>query len=178
LICCVVTVLFFLEFLWISFDFVFAAHMCSAHIVIANCSAQNVMHYVCICCCNFFFLLLRFLADSCKMFELFTVITFASLYSLKLRLIELAHALFLLYLWLLLTVLLNCVKIYRVISSENITSFLHLWCVVSCTLHSLFSLMTVDVDEDINHILKLFRLIHSDYLIFDSFVEFSIVLQY
>jgi len=36
--------------------------------------------------------------------------------------------------------------------------------------------MTVDVDEDIDYILKLFRSIHSDYFIFDSFVEFSIVL--
>jgi len=45
-------------------------------------------------------------------------------------------------------------------------------------LHLLFSLMTVNVDEDIDYILKLFRLIHSDYLIFNSFVEFSIVLQY
>jgi hypothetical protein len=34
------------------------------------------------------------------------------------------------------------------------------------------------VDEDIDHILKLFRLIHSDYLIFDSLIESSIVLQY
>jgi len=49
---------------------------------------------------------------------------------------------------------------------------------VFCVLHSSFSLMTVDVDEDIDHILKLFRLIHFDYLIFDSLVEFSIVLQY
>jgi len=38
--------------------------------------------------------------------------------------------------------------------------------------------MTVDVDEDIDHILKLFRSIHPDYFIFDSLVEFSIVLQY
>jgi len=45
-------------------------------------------------------------------------------------------------------------------------------------LHSSFSLTTVDVDEDIDHILKFFRLIHSDYLIFNSLVESSIVLQY
>jgi len=57
-------------------------------------------------------------------------------------------------------------------------SFSHLQCVVLCMLHSLFSLMTVNVDEDIDHILKLFRSIHSDYLIFDSLVESSIVLQY
>ncbi len=38
--------------------------------------------------------------------------------------------------------------------------------------------MTVDVDEDIDHILKLFRSIHSDYLILDSLIEFSVVLQY
>jgi len=100
--------------------------MCSAHIVIADCSAQNIVHYVCICCCNFFSLLLRFLAGSCKVFELFTVITFMSLCLSKLRLIKLAHALFLLYLWLLLTVLLNCVKVHRVTSLENITFFSHL----------------------------------------------------
>jgi len=40
----------------------------------------------------------------------------------------------------------------------------------------LFPLMTVDVDEDIDHILKLFRSIHPDYLIFDSLIESSIVL--
>ncbi len=152
--------------------------MCSAHVVVAGCSAQGVMHYACICCCNFFSLSLRFLAGSCKMFEFFTVITFVSLCSSRLRLIELAHALFLLHSWLLLTVLLNCVKIHRVTSSENIMSFSHLWCVVSCVLHPLFSLMTVDVDEDIDHILKLFRSIHSDYFIFNSLIEFSIVLQY
>ncbi len=45
-------------------------------------------------------------------------------------------------------------------------------------LHLSFSLMTVDVDEDIDYILKLFRLIHSDYLVFDSLVESSIVLRY
>jgi len=100
--------------------------MCSTHVVIAGCSAQSIMHYVCIHCCNFFSLLLRFLADSCKVFELFTVITFMSLCSSRLRLIELAHASFLLYLWLLLTMLLDCVKIYRVISSKNIMSFSHL----------------------------------------------------
>ncbi len=152
--------------------------MCSAHVVVANCSAQSVVHYACICCCNFFSLLLRFLAGSCKVFELFTVITFTSFYSLRLRFIELAHALFLLHLWLLLMMLLNCVKIYRATSSENIMSFSHLQCVVLCVLHLLFSLMTVNVDEDIDHILKLFRLIHSDYLIFDSLIESSIVLQY
>jgi len=152
--------------------------MCSAHVVVADCSAQSIVHYMCIYCCNFFSLSLRFLAGSCKVFEFFTVITFASLCSSRLRLIELAHALFLLHLWLLLTVLLNCVKIHRVIFSENITSFSHLQCVVPCALHLLFSLMTVNVDEDIDHILKLFRLIHSDYLIFDSLIEFSIVLQY
>jgi len=74
--------------------------------------------------------------------------------------------------------LLNCVKVHRVTSSENIMSFSHLQCVVLCVLHLLFSLMTVNVDEDIDHILKLFRLIHSDYLIFDSLIESSIVLQY
>ncbi len=100
--------------------------MCSAHVVVANCSAQNVVHYACIHCCNFFSLLLRFLAGPCKVFEFFTVITFMSLCSLRLRLIELAHASFLLYLWLLLTVLLNCVEVHRVTSSEDITSFLHL----------------------------------------------------
>ena len=152
--------------------------MCLTYIVIAGCSAQSVMHYVCICCCNFFSLLLRFLAGSCKMFRLFTVITFVSLHLSELRLIGLAHASFLLYLWLLLAVLLNCIEVHRVISSEGIMSFLHLWCVVSCALHLSFSLMTVNVDEDINHILKLFRLIHSDYLVLNSLVEFSIVLQY
>ncbi len=100
--------------------------MCSAHIVVADCSAQSVVHYVCICCCNFFSFLLRFLAGSCKVFELFTVITFVSLCSSRLRLIKLAHVLFLLHLWLLLTMLLNCVEIHRVISSENIMSFSHL----------------------------------------------------
>jgi len=164
--------------LWISFDFIFAAYMCSAHIIVAGCSAQSIMHYTYIYYCNFFSLLLRLLADSSKMSELFTVITFTSLCSSELRLIELAHVSFLLHSWLLLTVLLNYIKIYRVISSENIMSFLHLWCVVLCMLHLLFSLTTVNVNEDINHILKLFRSIHSDYLIFDSFIEFSIVLQY
>ncbi len=152
--------------------------MCSAHVVVADCSAQGIVHYACIRCCNFFSLLLRFLAGPCKVSELFTVITFVSLYSLRLRLIELAHAPFLLHSWLLLTVLLNRVKIHRVTSSEDITSFLHLWCVVFCTLHPSFPLTTVDVDEGINHILKLFRSIHSGYLIFDSLVESSIVLQY
>jgi len=99
--------------------------MCSAHVVIADCSAQSVVHYMCIHCCNFFSLLLRFLAGSCKVFELFTVITFVSLRSSELRLIELAHASSLLHLWLLLTVLLNCVKVHRVTSSEGITSFSH-----------------------------------------------------
>jgi len=100
--------------------------MCSAHVVVADCSAQDVVHYVCICCCNFFSLSLRFLAGSCKVSELFTVITFASLCSSRLRLIGLAHALFLLHLWLLLTVLLNCVKVHRVTSSEGIMSSSHL----------------------------------------------------
>jgi len=100
--------------------------MCSAHVVVADCSAQNVVHYACICCCNFFSLLLRFFAGSCKVFRLFTVITFASFYLSELRLIGLAHALFLLHLWLLLTVLLNCVEVHRVTSSENIMSFSHL----------------------------------------------------
>jgi len=84
------------------------------------------MHYTCIRCCNFFSLLLRFLAGPCKVFELFTVITFTSLNSSVLKLIELAHALSLLHLWSLLMVLLNCVKVHRVTSSENITSFSHL----------------------------------------------------
>jgi len=100
--------------------------MCSAHVIVANCSAQSVVHYMCICCCNFLSLLLRFLAGSCKVFRLFTVITFVSLCSSRLRLIELAHASSLLHLWLLLTVLLNCVEVYRVTSSEDIMSFLHL----------------------------------------------------
>jgi len=100
--------------------------MCSAHVVVANCSAQGVVHYTCICYCNFFSLLLRFLAGSCKVFRLFTVITFVSLCSSKLRLIELAHALFLLHSWLLLTMLLNCVKVHRVTSSVSIMSFSHL----------------------------------------------------
>ncbi len=152
--------------------------MCSAHVIIADCSAQSVVHYVCICCCNFFSFLLSFLTGPCKVFRFFTVITFTSLCSSRLRLIKLAHALFLLHLWLLLMMLLNCVKVYRVTSSESITSFSHLWCVVLCMLHSSFSLTTVDVDEDIDHILKFFRLIHSDYLIFNSLVESSIVLQY
>ncbi len=150
--------------------------MCSAHVVVADCSAQSIVHYMCIHCCNFFSLLLRFFAGSCKVSELFTVITFMSLCSLRLRLIELAHALFLLHLWLLLTVLLNCVEVHRVTSSESIMSFSHLQCVVSCALHLLFSLTTVNVNEDIDHILKLFRLIHSDYFIFDSLIEFSVVL--
>jgi len=59
-------------------------------------------------------------------FRLFTVVTFTSLCLSKLRLIGLAHALFLLHLWLLLTVLLNCVEVYRVTSSESIMSFFHL----------------------------------------------------
>jgi len=41
-------------------------------------------------------------------------------------------------------------------------------------LHSSFSLMTVDVDENIDYVLKLFRSIHFDYFLFNSFVEFSI----
>ena len=152
--------------------------MCSAHVIVANCSAQGVVHYVCICCCNFFFLSLRFLAGSYKVFELFTVITFMSLCSLRLRLIELAHALFLLHLWLLLMMLLDCVEVHRVTSSESIMSFSHLQCVVPCVLHLSFPLTTVDVDEGIDHILKLFRSIHPDYLIFDSLIEFSVVLRY
>jgi len=152
--------------------------MCSAHVVVAGCSAQGVVHYACICCCNFFSLSLRFLAGPCKMFRFFTVITFVSLCLSGLRLIELAHVPFLLHLWLLLTVLLDCIKVHRVTSSEGIMSFSHLWCVVPCTLHSLFSSTTVNVDEGVNHILKLFRLIHPDYLIFDSLIESSVVLQY
>ncbi len=100
--------------------------MCSAHVVVADCSAQSVVHYMCICCCNFFSFLLRFLAGSCKVFEFFTVVTFVSLCSSRLRLIELAHASSLLYLWSLLTVLLNCVKVHRVTSFESILSFSHL----------------------------------------------------
>jgi len=150
--------------------------MCSAHVVVADCSAQGVVHYACIHHCNFFSLFLRFLAGPYKVSELFTVVTFVSLCSLRLRLIGLAHALFLLHSWLLLTVLLNRVEVHRVISSEGIMSFSHLWCVVFCTLHLPFSLTTVDVDEDIDHILKLFRSIHSNYLIFDSLIESSIVL--
>jgi len=100
--------------------------MCSAHVVIADCSAQGVVHYVCIHCCNFFSLSLRFLAGPCKVFRLFTVVTFMSLCSLRLRLIGLAHVSFLLHLWLLLMMLLNCVKVHRVTSSENIMSFSHL----------------------------------------------------
>jgi len=69
---------------------------------------------------------MRFLAGSCKVFELFTVITFVSLCSSRLRLIELAHASFLLHLWLLLTMLLNCVEIHRVTSFESIMFFSHL----------------------------------------------------
>ncbi len=152
--------------------------MCSAHIVVADCSAQGVVHYACIRCCNFFPLLLRSFAGSCKVFGLFTVITFTSLCSSKLRLIELAHAPSLLHLWLLLTVLLDRVEVHRVTSSGGIMSFSHLWCVVPCTLHPLFPLTTVNVDGGIDHILKLFRSIHSGYLVFDSLVESSIVLRY
>jgi len=100
--------------------------MCSAHVVIAGCSAQSVVHYMCICCCNFFSLLLRFLAGPYKVFELFTIITFTSLCSSRLRLIGLAHALSLLHLWLLLMMLLNRVEVHRVTSSEGIMSFSHL----------------------------------------------------
>jgi len=110
------------------------------------------------------------------MFGFFTVITFVSLCSSELRLIGLAHAPSLLHSWSLLMMLLNRVEVHRVTSSEGIMSFSHLWCVVPCTLHPLFSLTTVDVDEGIDHILKLFRSIHSGYLIFDSLVESPIVL--
>jgi len=152
--------------------------MCSAHVVVAGCSAQGVVHYACIRCCNFFSLLLRFLAGPCKVSGLSTVVTFASLCSSRLRLIGLAHAPSLLHLWSLLMVLLNCVEVHRVTSSGGITSFSHLWCVVLCTLHPSFPLTTVDVDEGIDHILKLFRSIHPGYLIFDSLVESPIVLRY
>ncbi len=60
------------------------------------------------------------------MFEFFTVVTFVSLCSLRLRLIELAHASCLLHLWLLLTVLLNHVKVHRVTSFKNIVFSSHL----------------------------------------------------
>jgi len=164
--------------LWVPSGFIFAAHMCSAHVVVAGCSAQGVVHYACICCCNFFPLLLRFLAGPCKVSGLFTVITFVSLCSLRLRLIGLAHAPFLLHLWSLLTVLLNRVKVHEVTSSGGITSFSHLWCIVPRTLHPSFPLLTVNVDEGIDHILKLFRSIHSGYLILDSLIESSVVLRY
>ena len=89
------------------------------------------------------------------MSEFFTVVTFVSLCSSRLRLIELAHALFLLHLWLLLMMLLNCVEVHRVTSSEGIMSFSHLQCVVFCALHLLFSLTTVDVNKGIDYFLKL-----------------------
>jgi len=50
-----------------------------------------------------------------------------------------------------------------------------MWLIFS-TFHLLFSLSTVDVNECINHFLKIFWSIHSYYLIFNSVFESSIVL--
>ncbi len=154
--------------------------MCSTHVIVTDCSVQSIVHYAFIHCCNFLSLLLRFLADSCKMFKFITVITFISLCSSGLRLIELAHVSFLLHSWSLLTVLLDCIKIHWVFftswgelffSYSQSTVRTHL-------LHSLFSLLTVNVDEDIYHLLKFLRTLSSYYLIFNSLIELSIVLWY
>ncbi len=140
------------------------------------------MHYHWVHCCNFFSLSLRFLAIPDKMFRFITVITFASLCSSDIRLNELSVVVLMLCwssLWLLIA-LLNIVEIHWVFSCSNDESlFSHSWsCIRSHLLHLSFSLLTVNVDEDIYHLLKFFRMISSDYLIFNIFTQFSIVLQY
>ena len=58
-----------------------------------------------------------------------------------------------------------------------------MWC-SSCltwlifnTFYSSFSLLTVNINECINHFLKILWSIHSYYLVLDSVFEFSIILQ-
>jgi len=75
-----------LKLLWSLFSSVFTAHMHKAVVIVAGCSAQLIMHYHWVCYCNFFSLLLRFLAISDKISKLITVITFMSLCSLSMRL--------------------------------------------------------------------------------------------
>jgi len=51
-----------------------------------------------------------------------------------------------------------------------------MWLILSM-FHSSFSLSTVNINEYINHFLKILWLIHSYYFVFDSVFEFLIVLQ-
>jgi len=171
-----------LKLLWSSSDFIFAAHVHKAVVIIAGCSAQLIMHYHWVCHCNFFSLSLRFLAISDKMSEFITVITFISLCLLNVKLSESSIVMFMLHwpsLWLLIT-LLNIVEIHQVfLHPDDELLFSHSWsCIRFCLLHSSFSLSTVNVDEDIYHLLKFFKTVSSDYLIFNIFTQFSIVLWY
>ncbi len=138
------------------------------------------MHSAFIHCHNFFSLSLRFLTDSYKMFELFTVVTFISLCLSELRLIKLTYTLFLLHSWLLLIVLLNHIKIHWIFFvSWGKSFFSHSQSSIRiCLLHLSFSLLTVNVNEDIYHVLKFLRVFFLSYLIFNSLIEFSVVLQY
>jgi len=163
-----------LKLLWLSSDFIFTVHVHKAVIIIAGCSAQLIMHYHWVHHCNFFSLSLRFLAIPDKMFRFITVITFVSLCSLDVRLNELFIIILMLHwpsLWLLIA-LLDIVEIHWVfLHSDNESSFSHSWsCIRFCLLHSSFSLSTVNVDEDIYHLLKFFRTVSSDYLVFNIFI--------
>jgi len=163
----------FLKLLWLLFSFIFTAYMHKAVIIIADCSAQLIMHYHWVHHCNFFSLSLRFLAIPDKMFRFITVITFVSLYSSDIRLNELSVVALMLHwpsLWLLI-MLLNIVEIHQIfLYSDNESSFSHSWsCIRFCLLHSSFSLLTVNVNEDIYHLLKFFRAVSSDYFIFNIF---------
>ena len=162
-----------LKLLWSSSDFIFTVHVHKAVIIIADCSAQLIMHYHWVYCCNFFSLSLRFLAIPDKMFRFITVITFVSLYSLSMRLSKSSVITFMLYwssLWLLIA-LFNIIEIHQIfLCSDNESSFSHSWsCIRFCLLHSSFSLLTVNVNEDIYYLLKFFRAVSSDYFIFNIF---------
>ncbi len=171
-----------LKLLWSSSDSVFAVYVHKAVIVVADCSAQLIMHYHWVHHCNFFSLLLRFLAIPDKMSKFITVITFMNLCSLSVKLNKLSVIALMLHwpsLWLLIA-LLNIVEIHWIFLHSNDESlFSHSWsCIRSYLLHSLFSLSTINVNEDIYHLLKFFRAVSSDYFIFNIFTQFSIILQY
>lgn len=170
-----------LLFLWVSSEFIFIAHVCLTHVIIAFSSAECVVwcdDTLLSSHCNFLLIAVRFLTLSCKVFRFFTVITFSCF-------------------WLFL----NCFS--EVLSSQHflqffdqgLMSFNHikvhwivfiLWgvllssysrCSVLSFLHLLFSLLTVDVNKYVDHLLKAFRSLCSDYFIFNSFFKSSIVLQ-
>ena len=120
---------------------------------------------------------MRLLAISDKMFNYFTIVTFVSLCCLFLmRLVELFLLMFMLHLWFSFTTLLDHIKIHWVTSiTQSDFSFLFL-CLKLSMFHSLFLLLTVNVDWHVNYVLKINRSLYSRHFVFYAILQFSVVL--